>query len=99
MLIIILILCLLSFLFTALLCWLVSIITPLSFSWGVAFIIWLIIIVAKGGFKMIVLMQVKETTKSGREWITQIGINDREEVIKQMNDYCEQLKYERAQLL
>lgn len=48
---------------------------------------------------MIILMQVKGTTKSGREWITQIGINDREEVIEQMNDYHEQLEYERSQLL
>ena len=48
---------------------------------------------------MTVLMQVKGITKSGREWITQIGINDREEVIKQMNDYHEQLEYERSQLL
>lgn len=48
---------------------------------------------------MLILMQVKGTTKSGREWLTQIGIDSEEEVIKQMHDYHEQLEYERSQLL
>lgn len=30
---------------------------------------------------MIILMQVKGTTKSGREWITQIGINDERKLL------------------
>ena len=48
---------------------------------------------------MLILMPVKGTTKRGRQWITQIGIDSEEEVIKQMNDYHEQLEYERSQLL
>lgn len=51
MLIILLLLALISFLATALVVWLVSLITPLVFSWGVAFIVWLIIIIAKGVIK------------------------------------------------
>lgn len=48
---------------------------------------------------MLILMSVKGTTKSGRKWITQIGVDSGEEVIKQMSDYHEQLEYERSQLL
>lgn len=48
---------------------------------------------------MLILMQVKGKTKSGRDWVSQIDIDSEEEVIKQMNDYHEQLEYERSQLL
>lgn len=40
-------LCLVSYLITALVVWLVSLITPLAFSWGVAFIVWLILLIIK----------------------------------------------------
>lgn len=48
---------------------------------------------------MIILMDVKGTTKSGREWLTQISVNSDEDLIKQMADNKEQLEYERSQLL
>lgn len=48
---------------------------------------------------MLILIPVEGTTKSGRKWITQIGVDSGEEIIKQMNDYHEQLEYERSQLL
>lgn len=48
---------------------------------------------------MIIVFPVQGTTKSGREWLTQISIDDREEIIKQMSDNKEQLEYERSQLL
>ena len=45
--VLVLLLCLVSYLITALLVWLVSLITPLAFSWGVAFIVWLILLIIK----------------------------------------------------
>lgn len=48
---------------------------------------------------MIILIPVKGTTKSGRTWITQVAVNDSEDLIKQQKENLEQLEYERGQLL
>lgn len=41
-------LCVISYLLVAFCVWLASLITPLVFSWGVSFIVWLIIVIIKG---------------------------------------------------
>lgn len=40
-----------SYLLVAFCVWLASLITPLAFSWGVSFIVWLIIIILKGYYR------------------------------------------------